>query len=701
MILFKEDIQRDGVYIDTMTKNVSFLRMAILLNKYGVNNNTFMLSLYDRDLLGIDPHNLTDPSVELTQRIAMECKLNYWYYLREVVRVPSAGTDGIPFILNRANLAQSWLFLNSIDSFLTIARQIGKTIGMCSLANWYLHVAGKKIAWGMFCQNAQLQWDNVKRVKEIRDGLPKYMIKKSVDDSNNKEGLLYAEFDTKLQTFIAQQDKSAADRQGRGATLPVESWDEFAYYPNNHISWNSATAAMNTAKERAKEAGLPTSILITTTAGNIDSAPGAFAYGMVCNSLRFDDKIYDARNHEHLVDMIRTNSKNKMVYIEYSYKQLGKTDEWFEDVTRNKTPEVIARDYLNQWVHGSDNSVFPKELLEKIVASKKEPAKVTWMDSLAVTWYDDPDEILRRAETKNKPFVIGCDTSDNVGRDFTSIVILDPYDLHVVATIRVNSTNFMFVAKCISKILIMFPRAIIIPERNKNGAVLIDYLILALRSVGMNPLKKIFNRFYQDYDPEKDLSNLNYESGSIRKEFGFTTTKSSTSREMLYSTVMTTALNLAADRIFDGNLINEIAGLTTKNGRIDHSDTGHDDLVISFLLAAYFIIFGGNPKYYGVGADEFMCTINNDGSETTADEKRQRLILKDRAEELRRKLKMCNNTILKAAFQRELSKVLAILGPDDDGVDERTIKPLGAAMTDTRKTQQSHRSLLDPALVGW
>ena len=81
MVLFKDDIYRDKVLIDTMTMNTSFLRMAIQLNKMGVKNNTFFLTLYDRDLLGRDPHNLNDDSEELRQRIAYECKINYWYFI--------------------------------------------------------------------------------------------------------------------------------------------------------------------------------------------------------------------------------------------------------------------------------------------------------------------------------------------------------------------------------------------------------------------------------------------------------------------------------------------------------------------------------------------------------------------------------------------------------------------------------------------
>ena len=666
MVLFKNDIARDKVYIDTATQNLSFIKMAIQLNKMGIRNNTFFLSLYDKDLIGVDPHNLQDESLELRGRIAQECKINYWYFIREVVRVVSSGSEGIRFILNRANLAQAWLFLNSINGFLTMPRQIGKTIGGVSILDWYIYLAAKKLSVGMFCQGSMLQWDNVKRLKEIRDALPKYLISPSVADSNNKEGVTYAELGTQLQTFIAQMDKQAADRLGRGNSLAVEMWDEIAYFVNNDLSWSSATAAMNSAAPAARETGLPAAIIITTTAGDMDDKWGNFAYKMVCDALRFTEALYDVEDRAHLMDILRTNSKNNIVYMEYDHKQLGKSDEWFEEVTRGKDPKVIEKDYRNKWIHGSDNSLFDKAMLDRITGSGKEPVTTTWMESLVINWYVHPDEIMKNAELRNRPYIIGCDTSDNVGRDFTSVIMLDPYSLKPVAVIRANCTNFMFIARCIVKLLIDFPRSIIIPERNKNGAVLVDYIILEIRKRGLNPLKKIFNKYFQEYNPDIKLDNLNYDSGLVRKNFGFNTTSSSTSRDFLYSRVMMVALKLVADKLCDMHLIKELCGLTVKNNRVDHTNGGHDDLVISFLLACYFLLFAANHRFYGIELDEVLCNIKADGEECSQDEKMRIMQMQRQIEEFKSRIKHCQNDIVKNVYKRELQNLIAMVGDTDE-----------------------------------
>ena len=235
MVLFEKDFQEQGAMADTSSKNLSFIRMALLLNEMGIHNNLFMLSLYDKDLKGRDPHNLNDDSLELRQRVAIEAKRNGWYFLRECIRVTASGSGGIPYILNRSNMAQAWCFWNSIDTFQVMPRQCGKSVGVMSLADQYLYIMGLNVIWGMFCKGIKLQNENVDRLKKLRDALPPYLLHQTVKDTNNKEGIAYDALGTKLLTFVAQADKQAASDQARGQTHAVQSWDEVAFYDNIHL----------------------------------------------------------------------------------------------------------------------------------------------------------------------------------------------------------------------------------------------------------------------------------------------------------------------------------------------------------------------------------------------------------------------------------------------------------------------------------
>lgn len=689
MVLFEKDFQEQGAMADTSSKNLSFIRMALLLNEMGIHNNLFMLSLYDKDLKGRDPHNLNDDSLELRQRVAIEAKRNGWYFLRECIRVTASGSGGIPYILNRSNMAQAWCFWNSIDTFQVMPRQCGKSVGVMSLADQYLYIMGLNVIWGMFCKGIKLQNENVDRLKKLRDALPPYLLHQTVKDTNNKEGIAYDALGTKLLTFVAQTDKQAASDQARGQTHAVQSWDEVAFYDNIHLSFPVATAALNTGGEQARAAGLPSAKILTTTAGNLDDPRGRWCYNQVCDSLRFTEKLYDSTNYESLMDYVRTNSKNLMVYIEYSYKQLGKSDEWFERVTRGKDSATVARDYLNQWTRGSSNSIFTKDMILKIQNSRKDPVAITSYETLIIRWYDDPRYLKENEGLRNRPYVIGLDTSDNVGRDFTTMCMLDPYNMHVVATFKCNTTNLAFVARAMMRILMDFPRAIFIPERNKIGVVFIDYIFAEMRRDVFDPLTRIYNKYYQEYTRDTDVSSLNYDDGEVRRNFGFTTTKSSTSREFLYSTVLMTAMRLVGDRLNDASLVDEICGISMRNGRVDHSEKGHDDLLIAFLLAAYFILFGANHHLYGISPDEFLCQVNEQtGDNIDADLKQQQSRMRVLLQDYRAKLKHSSNPVIQQALEREIQKIVSVIG--DAPMEEDKFMSLEKAKHEA--TQESQRA---------
>jgi hypothetical protein len=318
--------------------------------------------------------------------------------------------------------------------------------------------------------------------------------------------------------------------------------------------------------------------------------------------------------------------------------------------------------------------MFGKDVLEKIQMSRKDPVTVTNYESVIIKWYDDPNVLMSDENRRNRPYIIGLDTSDNVGSDFTTMCMIDPYDLHVVCTFCCNTANLYFVTTIIVKFLRDFPRSIFIPERNKNGAFMLDYIFANMRLESFNPLTRIYNKYLQEYNSEMNLNNLNYEDGTVRKNFGFSTT--SNSRNLLYSSVLMNALNLVGDRLNDASLIDQISGLTMKNGRVDHTETGHDDLLIAFLLAVYFVLFGLHHNLYGIRPDEIMCQVKSDGELIDADAKKRMLLAHEQIRDLRNKLKANeNNPVVQSVFQRELQKLVAVYGeiPQED---DTTLKPM-------------------------
>jgi len=74
--------------IDITTKNKSFKNVRNELYDAGIENCDFLLKLNDRDLMHI-PENPAEWDKPLREKIAKECKDNFWFFVREIIRIPS------------------------------------------------------------------------------------------------------------------------------------------------------------------------------------------------------------------------------------------------------------------------------------------------------------------------------------------------------------------------------------------------------------------------------------------------------------------------------------------------------------------------------------------------------------------------------------------------------------------------------------
>lgn len=663
MILYESDIQREGAIIDITTSNKSFIRMSILLSRMGVRNNKFFLALLDPSLQGVNPF---DPKLTEEQkfRIGLESKRNPWYFIRECARVPSQGSDSAPFELNRANLAFMWCFLNSIDSFLTIPRQVGKTVTSLCILTWLMYIAGKNVNIGLFAKGNKLVLENVGRLKMIRNALPKYLIFPSAADTNNKEGIGYAALGNQYKTFVAQSDRKSAEDQGRGESFGVEHWDELCYYKNNDLSYPAATSASDTAAEQVRKVGLPACNIITTTAGRLSDPRGRFAFGIRSKCMRFTEKLYDCMSKAELEQVLNINSVNRMLYLEYSYLQLGKDQEWFNRVTRGKTKDEIARDYLCIWQHGRGADILPQHILDNLVAGLREPFHCTFVKSLVVRWYVPVDK-LTDPKFKSRCFVFGGDTSDNVGADFTTIVMVDIADMAVVCTCRCNKSNLTYVADHIVQLLTDYPRAVWIPERNRSGAMLIDIVLTAMDGTDFNPFRRIYNTLVQNYnDSSPALSGLDTR-GTNRKYFGFNTTGSDASRDLLYSNVLMTMCEMNHSRVYDTIIVDEIKSLTQRNGRIDHPEGAHDDMLIAWLLCGFFVLYGKNLEMYGISHDEFLSHMDIEGHRVDPAAKKYQQELRERIAQLEGLVETALQESMRYIYKAELRHLKTMV---DEGI---------------------------------
>lgn len=677
MILFEKDFREQNAYIHENTRNDTFIRTSMLLQKLGVRNFMFPLALYQKDLMGIDPHNPKHITTEVAEKIALEIKINPWYYFREVIRIPSTGSKPTPFLLNRGNLAQIWCFYNNIDVASVQPRQTGKTMGAISITSHVLYFLGLEFNISMLTKDASLVQENVARLKGIRDAIPKYLMNLSAKDRDNKEGLTYDALKNKYLTYVNAHDDRNAYRIARGQTTSMQHWDEIAYFNYIWITYSSALASTGAAVRNAKAYGMPHSNLLTTTAGRPDTESGAFVADLLNSACRFHESLYDSKDKADLEDIVTKNSYmgNKLIYSVFSHRQLGYTDAWLKaEIIRGKhSQESADRDFLNIWKAGSDNGVVPQHLIDKMNENRLEPVWVENTDNYLINWYVS-EELLKTPEYKNRSYIAGMDASELIGSDYTTYVVIDPYDLGVVATLRCNESNILYLARRLAKVMITYPKMVMIPETKSTGRAILDIIIDELLQAGINPWFRIFNQAIQRRD-EAAFRNFNLHNtapdGLNRKLFGYNTSGGDgpQSRNLLYKTVMIKALEINHDRIYDESLIREFGSLCSRNGRIDHRQGGNDDMIISYLLANYLAFFGKNLHLYGIDTGRFLHKAGKDKDAKVAQERTEQIALRSRINLLEDRLKRCPTEIIKHSYIREIKNLQALINAEIDLTD--------------------------------
>jgi len=249
MILYGNDWckYRHQPHIHYETTNDSFLKAAKKLYDMGVTNCLFMLSLFNKSLVGVDPH---DPNLTREQKeaIAVECSINFWYFIREVVRIRVSGqAEGISYIANRGNLALSWLYLTHIDVFLIQPRQTGKSVSTDCIMIWLMYFGSRGNNVSLLTKG-DLRAENIKRIKAMRDLLPSYLISRDRKDPDNSEWIGYAALKNSYKAAIAQGNVTAANNIGRGITTATIHIDEGPFLSFVDVTIPAALNATTTAR---------------------------------------------------------------------------------------------------------------------------------------------------------------------------------------------------------------------------------------------------------------------------------------------------------------------------------------------------------------------------------------------------------------------------------------------------------------------
>jgi hypothetical protein len=574
------------VIYDVNTKNMTFLRIASQLRQLGVENNKFMLTLYDESLAGVDPFS-RDLTVAQKLAIYKEISINKWYYLREVVRVPVDGViDGIPYRLNLGNLTLSYLKSKNINQIVILPRQHGKTLGQIIDDSWILLFAGMNT--NIIYSNKEFKDSkkNLKIFKDIRDRLPEYLtefIANGKLDKDNEEYKLVGNRNNTLKAIAAATNDDQADKLGRGMTTSNIYFDEFAFLSRNQLIYEAALPAWSTASENAKKNGVPYGISITTTPNNVDTPHGHYAKMMIDKAAKFELKCFDMTD-EQLHEFIQTNSSNNFVFVQYTYKELGRSDEWLKTQIRNFQGDLakVKRELLLDWPRSTDSSVFNEEQLQRIYDNLRKPTSVLNVNGYFIQMYETLDF--------NMNYIISCDVAGGLSQDNTAISIIAPNDFRIVADFRNNKIDTDSAKKLIESLMKdWFRNAILIIERNSYGLNLLQYFMKD-RTVEPRMVSEEREQLGEKY--QRDGFNIKKKTKSII--YGVDTNQRT--RKLMFE-LLPEIVDQEFDKIVSHWLYEDIAGLERKkSGKIEHSVSSHDDNLMSYLIFRYALHYGSSLK---------------------------------------------------------------------------------------------------------
>ena len=556
------------VYIQMETTNQSFIDMHFYLKRIGIKNNDFFLALYNPALAGVDPRdpNLSAP---LKALVLKEIISNYWYFLREVVRIPESGgaaSSGARYKLDRATLAMNFLFILNYNMYVELPRQTGKTT-TARVRYLYMYNFGTTNSQIMFIHKAHSgSKENLKKMKDIRDALPPFLRMDAITGINGQklkvpntiEKMEHPINHNSIVTFPSARSEDAADKLGRGCTMPMQFYDEFAFMPYNKTVYMAAIPAYSKAAAIAQANNAPYGVFIASTPGDPLTKEGEFAQELINNSSRWDESYYDY-SYQQLEELRKANTQSMFFYIRYSYRQLGYSEEWFSTICTQMANEwpKIRREVLLEWEVITEDAAFSKEDLDIIKNHCRDPIRTIKFGRVGQYLFDVYEDI-----DLSYPPIIGVDVSGATMHDSSAITVIDSRTTKVCATFHCNFIPQDDLADLLYVLVNQYmPTACINVEINGGYGRSVVH-----RLVKTNVKKNLYFEIKEKDIEEVITGHMITKRKALVKQYGTNTNKELRARliELLYNRV-----NYHKDKFIAPILYEEMLGMQVKkNGKV-------------------------------------------------------------------------------------------------------------------------------------
>ncbi|QZA70497.1 terminase [Erwinia phage AH04] len=674
-VRFLKDFQRYNAGVHLNTSNKSFKRTAELFRGMGVKNYYFMLQLNNPMLQDVDPwdENLDDVTKAM---IHAECNENIWYIIREVIMI-----GGRRFRGNRAVLSFIWACLCHIPTTILMPRQSGKTVGMQVLAFIMQYFVGRGYRMGLITLAASNRMQFIEAIKKIRAGLPEYLINVTYKDKDAGNVLSYEAFGVEnkntFEVRVPSGGRDGAENVSRGATLEGLLYDEPAWTKFIEEIINGSGPATLTAQKEAREKGIPYFTAKATTPNSILKEEGAYMHRDFMESTEWREAFFDSFSESHLVHRLikaaPVNTTSPKIGMMFTHLQLGLGHGWVKE-TMDKLGLSWSKakiDLLMMWTEEGESKLFDDFTREKLSECKED---AVWNEEvndtgLFIDWFVTKEGLTNFAEDPDEFILFGMDTSDANNRDAMTLVARRMKSGENLGVGRYPLAFADDVTEILKELLVRIPNSLLIIERNR-AAHMIERLLLTLPAYDIDPFKRIFNDIIQDpikYKAEyRDVMEIHFKHRSkefylkYKRFFGFYTGPQ-TRREM-YGFIHE-AVSLTGAGIRYKLLVDELIGLeVNKDGRIDHGNKTHDDLVVAWLLTYWFIKLGYNKSFYGIPQGMTMTQVitlkdNGDTPQYTKNQLEFFIKVKSRINDLTKELMTSTNNMIAERIETEIRKL--------------------------------------------
>lgn len=578
------------VFYQMNTKNKSFLEMHYYLKARGIKNNKFHLLLYDRDLANVDPYDLNLPTY-MKQKIFLECQRNFWYYVREVVRVQSQGGPYVMYKLDRGNLALNFCFTLNLNIYEEQPRQTGKTVGTNVWFSWVYNFGSRNANMIFLNKKHDDAKRNLNDLKNIIKALPSYLRfdqafgidGKKLKATNTVQYLQHKINFNKIEALPMARNRTSAISLLRGRTV-TNCWiDESAFFQYLEESLQNGMPALTTAFRNCKQNGAPHGLCLTSTPGFLTTEEGQYMFDLKNKMTPFSELWYDF-SLQKLTETLNANEKSIFVYIKTTYQQLGLSEDWLKERIKEQNQKWtdIRREYLLEWATSSENCPFTQDELKNVERFVRNPIKQVYISNFLFNIYS---EISPKDKT-----LIGVDVAAGYSKDSSAISVTDSATTKLVADFNCNYINPVDLGNVLYTLVLNYlPNSLVTIERNGVGTGTLAQLMKS----------RIRNNLYYEIKERVIEERLGFGTKSnkrkqITKVYGVDNSKEVRERLM---DLLTDRVRDHYDKFVSPQLLEELKNLEIKKtGRIDHSANSHDDGIFSYLYSIYPLYYGKNVR---------------------------------------------------------------------------------------------------------